>query len=238
MNDIGLNRALAILAFLAAVIVFCMVVGIFATGFSQEFFQLAPSPGALAQQLSDQPAHSFGLRLNLGLDNLFIVVYCAFFVALAVRFRALLSPVTIAVALAALLLTGLLDAIENHHILVMLHALQNNAPLSSLQLELQMIESNLKFHASYVGSFLFAFGFYRLGGLGRVIAWLLWLGYVPLGMITFAVPTESTAPFALARTAFFVLAFALAGVVFMRNNQAPTQGARRHDAEKIASARA
>jgi hypothetical protein len=223
MNDNrGLNRTLATLAFLASAIVLCMVVGIFATGFSQEFFQLAPSIGAVAEQLSDQPAHAFGLRLNLGLDNLFIVVYCAFFVLLAVRLRGLLSPVTIGVALAALLLTGLLDALD----------------VSSDELKFQMVESNLKFHASYIGSFLFAFGFFRLGGLGRVIAWLLWLGYVPLGMITFAVPAETTVPFALARTAFFVLAFALAGVHFLRNQQASFPAATWHNEENIGAARA
>jgi hypothetical protein len=239
MNDnMGLNRTLATLAFLASAIVLCMVVGIFATGFSQEFFQLAPSIGAVAEQLSDQPAHAFGLRLNLGLDNLFIVVYCAFFVLLAVRLRGLLSPVTIGVALAALLLTGLLDALENQHILAVLHALQHGAPLSSDELKFQMVESNLKFHASYIGSFLFAFGFFRLGGLGRVIAWLLWLGYVPLGMITFAVPAETTVPFALARTAFFVLAFALAGVHFLRNQQASSPAATWHNEENIGAARA
>jgi hypothetical protein len=238
MNDIGLNRTLAILAFLASAVVLCMVVGIFATGFSQEFFQLSPSPGAVAEQLNGQPAHSFGLRLNLGLDNLFIILYCAFFVLLAVRFRGVLSAVTIGVGLAALLLTGLLDALENHHILVVLHAFQHGAPPSGEELKFQMVESNLKFHASYVGSFLFAFGFFRVGGLGRVIAWLLWLGYVPLGMVAFAVPAEMTVPFALARTAFFVLAFALAGVHFLRNQQASFPAATWHNEENIGAARA
>ena len=238
LSDTGSRILTATLAFLASAIVLCMVVGIFATGFSQEFFQLAPSIGAIAEQLSDQPAHAFGLRLNLGLDNLFIVVYCAFFVLLAVRLRGLLSPVTIGVALAALLLTGLLDALENHHILAVLHALQHGAPLSSDELKFEMVESNLKFHASYIGSFLFAFGFFRLGGLGRVIAWLLWLGYVPLGMITFAVPAETTVPFALARTAFFELAFALAGVHFLRNQQASFPAATWHNEENIGAARA
>jgi hypothetical protein len=233
----ALNRTLAALAFLASAIVLCMVAGILATGFSQEFFELAPSPAAVSAQLSDQPAHAFGLRLNLGLDNLFIIAYTAFFVLLAVRFRGLLSPVTIGVALGALLVTALLDALENHHILLMLHAFQRGEPLSAAELEAQMIASNLKFHASYLGSFLFAFGFYRLGGLGRVIAWLLWLGYLPLGMITFVVPVEIVTPFALARTVFFVLGFALAGIYFLRDKEASSATARAHDAEEIAGAR-
>jgi hypothetical protein len=217
----ALNRILAALSFLAAAIVLVMVAAILATGFfSQEFFELGPSPAQVADQLHE-PLHELGLRINLGLDNFFIVVYSAFFVLLAVRLRGLLSPVTIAVALAALLLTALLDVIENHHILLMLHDFQHGAAITAEELQWQMVVSNLKFHASYVGAFLFAFGFYRLGGLGRVIAWLLWLGYVPLGMITFAVPVEIVVPFALARTVFFVLVFALGGIYFIRDKEMP-----------------
>ncbi len=216
----ALNRILAALAFLAAAIVLVMVAAILATGFfSQEFFELAPSPVSVADQLRNQPLHTLGLRINLGLDNLFIVVYSAFFVFLAVRLPTLLSPPIIAVALASLLLTALLDAVENHHIMLMLHDFQHGAPVSAEELQWQMLVSNLKFHASYVGAFLFAFGFYRLGGLGRVIAWLLWFGYVPLGMITFAVPVEVITPFALARTVFFVLVFALGGIYFLRDKE-------------------
>jgi hypothetical protein len=221
----ALNRTLAALAFLAAAIVVVMVAAILATGFfSQEFFEIAPSPAAVADQLRD-PAHTLGLRINLGLDNLFIVVYSAFFVLLAVRLRTLLSPVTIAVALAALLLTALLDGVENHHILLMLHDFQHGASITAEELQWQMLVSNLKFHASYVGAFLFAFGFYRLGGLGRVIAALVWFGYVPLGMITFVVPVEITVPFALARTVFFVLVFGLGGIYFLRDKEAPAAAA-------------
>ena len=104
---------------------------------------------------------------------------------------------------------------------MMLHAFVHGAPISADELQWQMVASNLKFHASYVGVFLFAFGFYRLGGLGRVIAWLLWFGYVPLGMITFVVPVEIVAPFALARTALFVLGFALGGIYFLRDKETP-----------------
>jgi hypothetical protein len=217
----ALNRTLAALSFLAAAIVLVMVAAILATGFfSQEFFELGPSPALVADQLRE-PLHALGLRINLGLDNFFIVVYSAFFVLLAVRLRGLLTPVTIAVALAALLLTALLDAIENHHILLMLHDFQHGAAISAEELQWQMVVSNLKFHASYVGAFLFAFGFYRLGGLARVIAFLLWFGYVPLGMITFVVPVEIVVPFALARTVFFVLVFALGGIYFLRDKETP-----------------
>jgi hypothetical protein len=61
--------------------------------------------------------------------------------------------------------------------------------------------------------------------LGRVIAFLLWFGYVPLGMITFVVPVEAVVPFALARTVFFVLVFALGGVYFLRDKETPAAAA-------------
>jgi hypothetical protein len=44
---------------------------------------------------------------------------------------------------------------------------------------------------------------------------------VPLGMITFVVPVEIVAPFALARTAFFVLGFALGGIYFLPDKETP-----------------
>jgi len=238
MERAALNRALAVSGFLASGTVLCMVAGIFATGFSQEFFQLSPSVHAIAAQLTGQPAHDFGLRLNIGLDNFFIIVYCAFFVLLAARLRGLVHPGIVGVGLGAILLTGLLDAIENHHIMAMLHGFEHGMPLSTDESRYQMVESNLKFHAAYLGSFLFAFGFYRVGGLGRVIAWLLWLGFVPLGVITSAVPVESSTPFALARTVFFVLAFALGGVLFLRDKTEHTRTEPWPDEEKIRPARA
>ena len=51
----ALNRTLTALAFLASAIVLCMVVAIVATGFSQELFELAPSPALVADQLRDPP---------------------------------------------------------------------------------------------------------------------------------------------------------------------------------------
>jgi hypothetical protein len=53
----------------------------------------------------------------------------------------------------------------------------------------------------------------------------LWFGYVPLGMITFVVPVEAVVPFALARTVFFVLVFALGGVYFLRDKETPAAAA-------------
>ena len=219
MDTTRLDRMLAALAGLAALIVAAMVVGIVSTGMSQDFFQSARPIETHIARLTASPLGATGLRINLGLDNLFIVVYGAFFVFLAVRLRAILDPWAGTVALAAILLTALLDAIENHHILMMLHAAERGLPLSTGESQIQMILSAVKFHSSYLATFLLAFGFLRLGGLGRAIAWALWL-YVPLGVVISVLPIEIAGPWALGRTCFFVAAFVLSAVLFWRSARA------------------
>lgn len=219
MDTMKLDRMLSTLAGLAALIVAAMVVGIVSTGMSQDFFQSARPIETHVARLTASALGATGLRINLGLDNLFIVVYGAFFVFLAVRLRALLDPWAGAVALATILLTALLDAIENHHILMMLHAAERGLPLSTGESEIQMIVSAVKFHSSYLATFLFAFGFLRLGGLGRAIAWALWL-YVPLGVVISVLPIEIAGPWALGRTCFFVAAFVLSAALFWRSARA------------------
>ena len=219
MDTTRLDRMLAALAGLAALIVAAMVVGIVSTGMSQDFFQSARPIETHIARLTASPLGATGLRINLGLDNLFIVVYGAFFVFLAVRLRAILDPWAGTVALAAILLTALLDAIENHHILMMLHAAERGLPLSTGESQIQMILSAVKFHSSYLATFLLAFGFLRLGGIGRAIAWALWL-YVPLGVVISVLPIEIAGPWALGRTCFFVAAFVLSAVLFWRSARA------------------
>jgi hypothetical protein len=219
MDTMRLDRMLAALAGLAALIVAGMVVGIVSTGMSQDFFQSARPIEAHIARLTASPLGATGLRINLGLDNLFIVVYGAFFVFLAVRLRAVLDPWAGAVALAAILLTALLDAIENHHILMMLHSAERGISLATGESQIQMIVSAVKFHSSYLATFLLAFGFLRLGGLGRAIAWALWL-YVPLGVVISVLPIEIAGPWALGRTCFFVAAFVLSAVLFWRSARA------------------
>jgi hypothetical protein len=42
-----------------------------------------------------------------------------------------LDPRLLGMALAAMMLTVLLDCVENHHIMTMVHAIQNGLPLSA-----------------------------------------------------------------------------------------------------------
>lgn len=213
METRALDRTLAVLAALAALTVALMVAGIVTTRSSQDFFQSARSLEAYSAHLA-APSAAFGLRLNLGLDNLFMVFYGAFFAVLAARLRGMLDPRVAGVALAALMLTVLLDSFENHHIMTMVHSIEQGLPLSVTEGEWQMTASQIKFHASYLGVLLFSFGYLQLGKLGRAVAFALW-AYIPCGILISVVPVEQAKALVLGRTIFFVFAFALSAILFL-----------------------
>ena len=210
---ISSDRVLGNLALLNALIVVALLASALIAGISQEPFQIARLADLNVARLLQNPT---GLRINVGIDNLFIVAYCAFFALFAARLKPVLDPLLLGLAFGAILLTALLDAIENHHILVMLFSAEQNLPITVAETQIQMIASSVKFHANYVASALFAFGFYRLGGLGKPIALLLWFAYLPLGLAIFALPVEFARPLVIARTLFFITVFAMIALVFWR----------------------
>lgn len=213
MEPRTLDRTLGILATLAGLTVAVMVTSILITRSSQDFFQSARSIEAYGAFVAT-PFGPSGVRLNLGLDNLFMIFYGAFFVVLSVRLRGMLDPRLLGVALAALMLTVLLDSIENHHIMTMVHSIEAGLPLSPADGQLQMIASQVKFHSSYLGVLLFSFGLLQFGRLGRVIAIALWC-YIPCGVLISVMPVEQAKALVLGRTIFFVFAFILSAVLFL-----------------------
>jgi hypothetical protein len=221
MDTRSLDRTLAILATLAASTVAAMVLAILYTHSSQDFFQTAGSLEAAGAHLAT-PLVPLGLRLNLGLDNLFMIFYAAFFIVLTVRLREMLDQRLLSVALAALMLTVFLDSLENHHIMTMVHSIQQGLPLSVVDGQLQMVASQVKFHASYLAVLLFSFGFLQFGGLGRLIAMVLWC-YIPCGMLISVMPVEQAKALVLGRTIFFVFAFILSAVLFFSQGPASFQ---------------
>ena len=208
-----MDRMLFALALFATVVVAGIIAGIATTGIGQDLFQVARPIETSIAYLMQKPDGAVGLRLNLGLDNLFILIYAAYFLVLAARFRSTMDPLVRAVALGAMLFTALLDAIENHHIAVMLQSIQQHMPLDAAESQFQMVVTSLKFHVSYFGIALFASGFFKEGGIGRAIAVVMWL-YVLLGVVALAMPPEAIRPFVLGRTGFFIASFILAALMF------------------------
>lgn len=211
MREAAINRILAVLALLAALSVAGILAAGLQAGISQEPFQAARLAEKNVARLLTNPQ---GLRYNVGFDNAFIVFYVAFFVVFAFRVRDLVPREVIVVALGALLLGALLDAIENHHILTMLYAAEHGLPISTQESQIQMLASSVKFHAVYLASFLFAFAFARLGTLGTFIALSIWFLFVPLGLLIYVTPLEAARPLVIARGLFFIATFALSVPLF------------------------
>jgi hypothetical protein len=212
MREAAIDRVLAVLALLATLAVTGILIAGLQAGISQEPFQAARLAEENVTRLLTNPQ---GLRINVGFDNAFIVFYTAFFVMFAFRVRDLVPREVIVIALGALLLGALLDAIENHHILTMLYAAEHGLPISTQESQIQMLASSVKFHAVYLASFLFAFAFARLGALGTFIALSIWFLFVPLGFLIYVTPLEMARPLVIARGLFFIATFALSVPLFL-----------------------
>lgn len=216
MERTYLDHVLAVLAMLAIVTVAALIVSLVATGVGQDFFQSARSVDEMVNKVMGAPNNAMGLRLNIGFDNLFIVLYATYFTVLASRFASTLDARILTVALGSILLTALLDAAENHHFTMMIHSMQHGLPVTVAESQIQMIASNVKFHASYLALALFSIGFLREGGLARAVAWLLWL-YIAVELVSRVMPVEYGRTLALVRTVFFVASFLISGIYFGRN---------------------
>lgn len=212
MSETAFNRILGVLALLSAL----SVVGILAVGFQVGIAQEPFQAGRLADEnVTNLLLNPQWLRFNIGFDNAFIVFYTAFFALFARHMRTLVSGEAAFVALGALLIGAALDAVENHHILTMLYSAEHGLPITTGESQLQMLASSLKFHAVYVGTFLFGFAFARLGALGMLIALGIWFVFVPLGLAIYVIPLELSRPLVIARALFFVATFALSVPLFL-----------------------
>lgn len=209
------TATLAVLGFLAAALMGCLVVAQIHTGTSVLFVQSDYPLGVIARRLGEDPRAALGLRVSLGLNTLFICTYTAFFTLLAACFRNTIGPWATTVGLAAMLLTALCDIVGTHHVSAMLHAIERQLPVADWELRLEIVMAGVRYHGSYVCCALFAFGFWREGKLGRVIAAMLWLGYLPLGAVLSAYPVEYVPLVSLRRFAFFVVSFCVSGVLFL-----------------------
>jgi hypothetical protein len=205
---LSIERALRISSYLAIATVLGMLSLFLATGVGQDPLQFVHSPDEYLHILLRAPAT---LRACLGLDNLFVAFYETAFVAMAVLARrAGANALLVNVALGALVALGVLDLVENMHFLVMLARAEQGAAPSVTEIALQVFESAVKFHVSYVGVFLFAFAIPRTTAQGRALAHLSWFVQLPVGVLIYVVPHVVAVPLVFVRFAYFVSALALA----------------------------
>jgi hypothetical protein len=190
---------------LASAIVVTIMFGIFAvTGIGQDPLQyMHPAAEYTAILLKNPPV----LRASIGLDNLFIVLYSTMFLGLgALLWRGTRQRAVLGVALALLGATAVLDLFENMHFLAMIAAASQGMAIDAGQIGLQVWESLVKFHVSYLGLFLLSFALPRETAVDRALVLLLRWVQLPVGLLVYLTPPSIAVPLVMARFAFFLVA--------------------------------
>lgn len=132
----------------SACAVFLLILAL-TTGGSQGLFQLYEPRGEYSSLLLSRASV---LRLDIGIDLLFIAAYLCFFTLMANEMIARgIDQMLVRIGLGLVMTTALLDAIENAHILAMLRAVENGSVLSTGQILAQQVASQVKFQAAYCG---------------------------------------------------------------------------------------
>ena len=200
------------LALTAAVLVVLMLGLFIATGVGQDPLQYIHTPQDYTAILLKNPPV---LRAAIGLDNLFIVMYSAMFLCLGASLWQDGTPnkALLIAALGLLGVSGLLDLLENMHFLSMIATALQGMAVSQTHIELQVWESLVKFHVSYLGLFLLGFVLPNTTPLQRTLCFALRYIQLPVGMLIYLVPAELAKPLVLGRFAFFLFALLAIAVI-------------------------
>jgi hypothetical protein len=211
--------ALALAAASAAVLVVMGVITL-VTGASQEAHEWYQPPAAYAASLLTKAGVT---RALFGLDIGFLVLYTAFFAALADHLRKLGAPF-VWLALAAMIATALLDVVEDHHILSLLAVAEAGRPIEDGALVFQQTLSSSKFSVSYLALVMFGLAVPRDTRLGIALAVFLIVGTLASGVLGYAAPPAWREQLDGGRWIGFLLGFALAAA-WLRTSPEPTAAA-------------
>lgn len=193
------------LALFSAMLVVAMLAIFVIEGIGQDPLQYIHSVQDYATFLLKNPPV---LRASIGLDNLFIVFYSTMFLSLGITiWRDTSSKLMLSVALALMGLTGLLDILENMHFLSMIAIAVQGDEVGRTHIELQVWESLVKFHVSYLGLFLLGFAMTSATQLEKALCFVLRWIQLPVGLLIYLVPSEFAKPLVFGRFMFFFLAF-------------------------------
>ncbi len=207
VNPLSVESALRTVAILGVGAVAAMITIFACTKIGQEPLQSVHGVDDYRRLLLQSPSV---LRAVFAFDNAFIVFYSSVFVLLAiVCLREGAHRLVLAVALGALLLTGLLDMIENFHLMSLLASAVQGIPFSDGDIRFQSLETLLKFHMSYLGLFLLGFVIPRTTRSGRVLSWINWSVQLPVGILIYATPQRIVHALVLLRFSFFVVGLLL-----------------------------
>ena len=206
MTKRHIYRYLSITAFAAVVMLALMLgVSILNQGVTAQNFELVTDVETYTRNIL---ASEKLLRTVLTLDNLFLIFYTTAFIFLAMAVRDDRNSIIVFVALGAVLITAYLDLLENHDILTQLTTALHGLPIALSDLQQRMIWSQLKFHSSYLGFFLFAFVLPGDTILEKLLKYSLWLGFPLIGILVYTFPHPV---FDLLRYLFMLIGLAILG---------------------------
>jgi len=208
------EKILVFTAVMASATVATMFAIFVATGIGQDPLQYVHPVDEYLEILKRNPAV---LKTAVGFDNLFIALYVAMFVSLGGALRRLGAPWLYSVAAISLIcLSGLLDLVENMHFLTMIASVERGQGISATEISLQVIESLVKFHVSYIGLLLLSFALPTTTGAERSLVFLLRWVQLPVGLLIYVAPTAIAVPLVIVRFMFFFFALLLLAWTFRR----------------------
>jgi hypothetical protein len=195
------------------------VAGLFAlyvaTGIGQDALQVVSTPADYAAILLHDPA---ALKVVLGLDNLFILSYLPMFIVLGAVLQRSAPRAILIAAVALLIATGILDLLENMHFRTLLGSAELGIAIPQGAIDLQVWESLVKFHLSYVGLFLLSFALPCETALEKTVCFAFrWL-QAPIGILIYVVPAAAMPPLLIGRFGFFCVALLAIGAIFRRRS--------------------
>ena len=199
------RRLTFVLAIATSAVLAAMVLVSAITGATQEAHEYYAPPLAYAANLLE---HAGGLRVVMGLDLAFLVLYTAMFAALAAHLTELGRPIA-RIALAFLIGTAVLDVIEDHMILSALAMAESNQLASDAWIAAQQVLSGTKFGLSYLGLVLFGIAIPRTTRLGIVLTIFFTAGTLATATLSVAAPVAMRAQLDSGRWVSFLLGFAL-----------------------------
>jgi hypothetical protein len=190
-SDVPADRllfALRMAAWASAVCVALMLALSWSSGLNVQHFEVVASPAAWSAALL---AHASALRGITVIDDVFIACYLSVSLLLVHALRTRAAPGDLPHVLGPWVLglgglTGLLDIVENHHVLSLLHAASVGLPLSADALVSREVLSSAKWMLGHVAFVLVgvAIGFRSLPW--RAFRWVLIGVQLPVGAAALA----------------------------------------------------
>lgn len=211
------SRKLAInLAGCTGAVLIVMVVVAVVTGAAQEPHEHVRMSEEYAMGLL---AHADGLRAVMALDIAFLILYTAFFAALA-RYLTELGRPFVRVAFGLMLATAVLDIIEDHHIIAMLESAEHGVLPAARSITEQATLSMTKFSLSYLALFMFGLAIPRTTRLGLALALFLTAGTLLGAVVGYALPPTHQPAFESGRWIGFLVGFGLATAWLLKSPDA------------------